>query len=431
MVLGEVRMAHRKLRRDLRPQILPIRVGYDGPLDYELDSYLARFQYVRWGGAADTSYVLSEIAALSAPDHLREAAEAPAAFRAPPIESDRGRPQPSEDLRALFPPPGGTIRLSDTFYVRRPPDELTEMIAAREGETLTIKAPRKFGKSSLLVRYLAKCKDAGKRFALVDFQNFTDAELDEYSSLLTQLAKLILRGVKLGPVEVPEIPTQSELTMFLEDQVISHIDGPLTLAFDEVDRVLGRAYQSDFFSMLRLWHNRRAEPLSPWDKVDVALVIATEPYLLIDSKDRSPFNVAAPVQPKPFSRTVLDDLNGRYRTSLGVSELDDLYELLGGHPFLTRLAFYRVATGQSSSFGDLSETAAEPEGPFGDHLRALLVLLQQQDGLLSAMRQVVVHGSLAKEEIYYRLHGAGLVERQGRRVRPSNLLYARFFRSLA
>ena len=77
---------------------------------------------------------------------------------------------------------------------------------------------------------------------------------------------------------------------------------PLTLAFDEVDRVLGRSYQSDFFSMLRLWHNRRAEPLSAWEDVDLALVIATEPYLLIDSKDRSPFNVATPIEPQAFDR---------------------------------------------------------------------------------------------------------------------------------
>jgi pimeloyl-ACP methyl ester carboxylesterase len=42
MVLGEVRMAHRKRRKDGRPHILPIRLRYDGPLDYELDSYLAR-----------------------------------------------------------------------------------------------------------------------------------------------------------------------------------------------------------------------------------------------------------------------------------------------------------------------------------------------------------------------------------------------------
>ena len=431
MVLGEVRMAHRKRRQDGRPHILPLRVRYDGPLDYELDSYLAHVQYARWRGAADTSHVLAEIVATTTPDGLRRTAEASAAFRSPPIEYDLDRPQPSEDLRPLFPTPGGTIKLSDAFYVRRSADDLVEETAKRSGETLTIKAPRQFGKSSLLIRYLAKCLDAGKRYALVDFQNFTDGQLDDYATLLTQLTKLVVRRLRLEPAEMPEIRTQAELTNFIEDKVIPQVDAPLTLAFDEVDRVLGRPYQSDFFSMLRLWHNRRAEPLSPWESVDLALVIATQPYLLIDSADRSPFNVAIPIEPQPFQRVSLDVLNDRYGSVLSPSERNSLYDLLAGHPFLTRLAFYRLSTGQSPSFKDLDESAAEPDGPFGDHLRAILVLLQQEPGLLTSMRQVIAQGSVPSDEIYYRLHGAGLARRQNRRVNPSNLLYARFFKRLA
>jgi AAA-like domain len=388
-------------------------------------------QYARWGGAADTSDVLAEIVAVAAPDQLRQAAEAPTAFRPAPVENHLGRPQPSEDLRPLFPPPGGTIRLNDDFYLRRRADDLVEQAAKRSGETLMIKAPRQFGKSSLLVRYLAKCKDAGKPFALVDFQNFTDAQLDDYPTLLTQLAKLLVRGLRFKHAELPEIRTQADLMMFIEDQIIPQVQGSLTLAFDEVDRVLGRPYQGDFFTMLRLWHNRRAEPLSAWESVDLALVVATEPYLLIDSRDRSPFNVAIPIQPESFDRASLDGLNHRYGNILSAGERDSLHELLAGHPFLTRLAFYRISTGQSPSFKALDDSAPEPDGPFGDHLRAMLVLIQQQPGLLEAMRQINTHGSVPNDEIYYRLHGAGLARRQGQRVNPANLLYHRFFKGLA
>jgi hypothetical protein len=430
MVLGEVRAAHRKRRKDGRPQILPIRVRYDNPLDYELDSYLARFQYLSWGGAADTSDVLSEIVAVGSPEALQQAAEAPVAFESPPIAEHLGRPQPSEDMRPLFPAPGGTIRLSDEFYIARNVDRLVNETARRGGETLCIRAPRQFGKSSLLVRYLAKCAAVGKRFALIDFQSFTDEELDDYAALLTRLVEQILRALRLNAPNAPEIETQAELTNFIEDAVFPQVAPPLTLAFDEVDRVLGRRYQSDFFSMLRLWHNRRAEPASPWEQVDLALVIATEPYLLIDSKDRSPFNVAIPVEPKSFGRPALDDMNRRYGAVLTSTELDDLHELLAGHPFLTRLAFYRVTTEENLPFEALYRTAAEPYGPLGDHLRSMLVLLQHEEGLLAAMRQVVRHGSVPGDETYYRLHGAGLAERDDRRVKPSNLLYARFFKEL-
>jgi TIR domain-containing protein len=88
MVLGEVRMAHRRRRRDGRPHILPIRVRYDGDLDYELDSYLARVQYVRWTAAADSAAILKEI--------LDAAAAGPAARPVEvPTAPGRSRPRPT------------------------------------------------------------------------------------------------------------------------------------------------------------------------------------------------------------------------------------------------------------------------------------------------------------------------------------------------
>src|SRR6516164_5548325 len=46
MVQTEVRLAGQRRRRDGRPAILPVRVNYKGALDYELDAYLGRIQYI-------------------------------------------------------------------------------------------------------------------------------------------------------------------------------------------------------------------------------------------------------------------------------------------------------------------------------------------------------------------------------------------------
>ena len=428
MVLGEVRMAHRKRRDDGRPHVLPIRLRYDGPLDYELDSYLARTQYARWDGESDNGRVLEEILAAADPRARRHVAETVVAFERPVDGS--GRPHPSADLRRVtLAPPGGTIRLNDQFYVPRGSDKIVEARAELLGTTLAIKAPRQFGKSSLLTRYLAKCQECGKRLAFVDFQLFTDRELDDYPVLLSRLAEELAYSFGVDLVGTPTIGTQAKLTYFIEDKILPQLPPPLTIAFDEVDRVLGRPYQGDFFSMLRLWHNRRAsKPI--WDPVDLALVIATEPYALIDSKDRSPFNVAVPVEPAAFDRASLDDLNQRYGGSLSRSDLEILHDLLAGHPFLTRLAFYRVGTGEVGSVTELEARAAEPDGPFGDHLRAMLVLIQERDALLPALRQVVARGSTPNDDSFYRLHGAGLVRRQEGKIKPANMLYAQFFKSL-
>ena len=92
--------------------------------------------------------------------------------------------------------------------------------------------------------------------------------------------------------------------------MLDRIEQPVVFAFEEVDRVLGRPWQKDFFAMLRTWHNSGWE--SAWEKVDLALVIATEPYLLVDSADQSPFNVGELVQLGPFSRAAVGELNERY-----------------------------------------------------------------------------------------------------------------------
>ena len=192
------------------------------------------------------------------------------------------KPAPSIDPR-LLQARGGTIRVDIDFYLRRTADDRIETAAQRGGETVVIKGPRQVGKSSLMVRYLKTCADAGRRFAFFDFQILNGQQLDDYPTLLTWIARSAARRLRVQLNTEPDIGAQVALNNFIEDTLIPMVGGPITLAFDEVDRVLGRPYHADFFSMLRLWHNQRAEPFSAWENVDLALVISTEPYLLIEA----------------------------------------------------------------------------------------------------------------------------------------------------
>lgn len=437
MVQAEVRLAHQSRRRDGRPVILPIRVRYEGPLDYELDAYLARLQYSRWDSAEDSEGVLAELRSViegTSPRAPRPTTGIGDLVLSAPAGNarDRRRPSASEDPRVLA-SPGGTIKVDDTFYLRRDADELIEATARMTGQTLVIKAARQMGKSSLLIRYLAACKACeplNKQFAYVDFQSFSDTELEDYPVLLRGLGQILLRAFRLDDIPDLAFATQLEFTNFVEDRVLKPVGGPVTFAMDEVDRILGRPYQGDFFSLLRHWHNQRGTPFSPWEDMDLALVIATEPYLLIADGDRSPFNVVPPTELGPFDRSSLDPLNESYGDLLSGAELDQLHELLDGHPYLTRLAFYRLVAPPQISFADLLKHASESEGPFGEHLRSRLFLLENQPDLLTALREMIVRGTPPSKDTYYRLHGVGLVSREGTKVVPANLLYARFFKRL-
>jgi tyrosyl-tRNA synthetase len=107
-------------------------------------------------------------------------------------------------------------------------------------------------------------------------------------------------------------------------------------------------------------------------------------------------------------------------------------ELLNGHPHLTHLAFYSLTGPQKMDFPTLLRTATERGGPFGSHLRALenKLIDEVEQKLLTAMKQLVNEGKSPSREAFYRLHGAGLVREEGKRIVPMNQLYARFFGDL-
>ncbi|MCP4695218.1 MAG: hypothetical protein GY859_44730, partial [Desulfobacterales bacterium] len=160
------------------------------------------------------------------------------------------------------------------------------------------------------------------------------------------------------------------------------------------------------------------------------LSISTEPYLLIDEGDRSPFNVGCILALEPFTPRECLDLNRIFDNLLPEDRARELWELLRGHPYLTRLAYYHLIRPGGFTFEKLthSDSSIHEHGPFGDHLRALLMKLHEKPALSRAFNQVIRLGTAPSRDDFYRLNGAGLAVREGERINPANLLYARFFK---
>lgn len=333
------------------------------------------------------------------------------------------------DLSALR-APGGTMPADDTFYIERGADQSAKAAAARRSETIVVRGPHQFGKSSLLGHYVAQCRANGKAVAAVDFSRFEKSTICDYGRFLTALASQIARRLRLA-APAGEFKTQQEFLEFLESSVLPGVNGPVVFAFDETDRIMPQDYAQDFFSMVRMWHNDRADPVLEWHKVGLALASSSEPKLFIKDALRSPFSVGLRLPLESFTAREGVQLNARYGSPLSETDCDALYRLVGGHPFLMQDAYYKIVGPDSIPFALLCTEAAQDDGPFGEHLRAMLSNVNAAEGLLAAIKQAVDHGTVPRNDDFYRLEGAGLVRRANGRIVPANQIYADFFRSVS
>jgi len=426
MVRGEIDIARHHAATAGRPQILPVRLAFEGPLPYPLNAYLDKIQYALWSGAADTSRLIDQLLDVIAGRSPAESAPAPR-------PSERGNSFPPS-YAAPLPVPGGTLDVDDPWYLARPTDSTALALIQKPGQTLTIKGPRQMGKSSLLMRTVNAGHAAGKRVALLDFQLVDEESKADSAVFFRRFASWVAEQLNLtdsvGTFWNAGYSNPQNCTRYLEQHVLEPLGGPCIVAIDETDAIFQTTFSQDFFSMLRSWHNRRADPTrKTWKKIDIILSTSTEPQFFIDRPHESPFNVGVTLQLEDFELEQVRRLNAIHPRPLGSGDVDRLYSLVRGHPYLTRKALFQVASETPAGTADeLFGRARDDRGPFGDHLRDYLLRLQRKPELIPALKQVVDGRPLNDELAVYRLEALGLVRRDGQKVTPRCELYGAYFR---
>jgi transcriptional regulator with XRE-family HTH domain len=336
---------------------------------------------------------------------------------------------PAAPSTPVLEPPEGTMPADSPFYVERPADAQAWIALARPGVTLTIKGPRQVGKSSLLMRIQHRAAQAGRLVAYLDFQQIDAADLADAERFFRHFCVWLSDVVAL-PSQVEEywqmpLGNIQRCSRYIERYLLPTLGHPLILAMDEVDALVESPFRSDFFGMLRSWHNARS--LNPiWRQLDLALVTSTEPQLLIATLHQSPFNVGEILELPNFTPAQVADLNVRHGTPLQAEEVAELWQLTSGHPFLVRRALYVIASGQLAP-ERLFAIASDDGGPFDGHLRHQLACVYARAELATALRHILRSGDCPDESVLARLLRAGLVRRRGASVALRCPLYASYF----
>ena len=389
MLEYELETAYDEHRKSGKPQILPIRLGTDKKVEGSIGGLVNAFNFKVWEGPQDDERLVADVVgALLNPTK--------------PVETHH------------LEPAGGAVSPDSPFYVaRRSDSEFLSAICANESIIL-VKGPRQVGKTSLIGRGAKFVKEAGWRQAMTDFQKLSGQQLASEDAFYKVLAATLARQFKFHYDFSVEWMDVFGANMNMENFVRSLIEDsedPLVWFMDEADKIFGVPYASDFFGLVRSWHNSRAtEPGGPWDRFTIVIGYATEAHLFIQDLNQSPFNVGRHIKLSGFNEQETADLNIRYGTPLKSSaQISELYNLVGGQPFLTRRALDVLSSGHLS-FEELISTADRDDGPFGDHLKRILISVSQVPSVLESMRSSLTSPELKDDDGYQRLLAAGIVQ---------------------
>jgi hypothetical protein len=433
MVFGEVETAHTLCKATGKPRILPVRVAYREPFAYPLSAYVDPINWAVWDSDADTARLIEELEQAIAGGDLSIQTPASKANLLQSAEKTETPPPSAAQLKppVALEPAEGTMDPESQLYVTRPSDDVALSTIQRQGVTITIKGPRQMGKSSLLMRTMDAALHAGKRVAFIDFQLFDRNILKNADRFYQAFCGTIAEQLDL-PNSVAEFWQRSggnvqRCTRYMQLHILKPLGEPLLLAMDEVDRMFDADFGTDFFSMLRSWHNNRALPMYRiWKQFDLALVTATEPYHLIADLNQSPFNVGEVIALKDFDAEQVSDLNQRHGSPLTSAQEQQLMALLQGHPYLVRRALYLLAKPQIT-VADLFKTASTDRSPFRDHLSYHLFRIYDKQELVHSLLQIIRTHTCPDERVARLLLAAGLVRRQDERLVPRCQLYADYF----
>lgn len=347
-----------------------------------------------------------------------------------PVSSPIPRPPVRIEPWAALEAPAGAMRPESPFYIERVADNQLGRQLAGEGTTTTIQAGRQTGKTSLLMHAIHASRLEGVKVIYLDFQLMDESSQADLTSFLGVMSEAIAEQLDLDCERVGQYwqaarnPAQT-FNRFLQGEVLPLPYQRILLTMDEADLLLDTGYRKHFFALLRAWDSRRAFDAS-WRKLNLVMVISTHPYLLIDDVNLSPFNVGLTIHLQDFTPGQVADLNRRHGGPLKPDEIPTLMELVGGHPYLVRQAYYTLVS-EGLSLLDLLAAASSPDGPFGKHLLFYAHSLKKNPDLLIAFQQVLREQKAPDESLLERLSAVGLIRQVEGKWRPRCGLYEQYF----
>lgn len=334
-----------------------------------------------------------------------------------------------------FPPlvPKGPLELNSPFYIKRQESEvLSQRVISTPGGLLRIKGPQKMGKTSLTIRITQIAKTQKYQPIYLNFQLADSKICQDLDRFLKWLCLNVGQQLKfLNQIDQywdDILGAKMSCNSYFQDYLLPELSQPLVLIMDRVDYIF--AYPEiaeDFFALLRAWYEE-AKSIKIWQKLRLVLVYATELYLPLNI-NQSPFNVGVALELSEFSVTEICELSNRYQLSLSQDEIEQLIEIVGGHPYLIQIALHYLQVVQIS-LAEFLRLIESNHNPYKDYLQQLLEKLQKSADLALSFNKILEKNSDSIELQYrelLKLKSLGLIKVNENEIEISCQLYRQFF----
>jgi len=313
-----------------------------------------------------------------------------------------------------LPYPRGPIPLNSPFYISRAPlEERAYHEIAQPGCVIRIKAPSGYGKSSLLLRVLARAEALGYAIASIDLQQAEPATLADAGAFLRWFCSAVAHKLGRQP-DLAEcwndiLGNALSTTVFMQEKILEVSETPVVLNIQEFNCLFAYPDTAQaFLPLLRSWYEEaRHDPI--WRQLRQVATYTTDSYLPLDI-NQSPFNVGLPLLLPEFTTPQVMTLAQRHHLSLSQADCQRLMQLVGGHPNLTRIALYHLGQGDLT-LDELVTTATTPDSIFHAYLQQMLIRMQDSPEQMAQLRALVMAtGPVSLDPIAaYQLEATGLV----------------------
>ncbi len=330
--------------------------------------------------------------------------------------------------------PEGQVPLNSKFYVERSPIEsdcYKEIL--KPGALIRIKASRRMGKSSLLSRIINHAIHNNFAAVSLSLQLADKALFQDLDKFLQWFCANISLSLRL-PNQVTDywddlFGSKISCKIYFEEYILSNLKTPLVLGLDDVDRLFPYTDLADeFLGLLRAWHEE-GKTKNIWKNLRLVVVHCSEIYIPINV-NHSPFNVGIPFELPKLTLEQVQYLAEIHGLNWSLEQVEKLMFLVGGNPYLLRLALYHIWQKKITLEELLITDFKSSANIYSDHLQRQLWSLQQQDsGLLESLKKVLFDPEAIDVELVHstKLQSLGLVEFQGNQVVPSCRLYQQYF----